>query len=73
MPASAAAVQAAAAQSAGLVDRELSAAARVIARAVRLRIRLAPGVRLVDVVGSERLDAGDHFGVGISLLDGPAA
>ena len=47
----------AAAESTGVVDRELSAAARAIARAVRLRIRLAPGVRLVDVVGSERLDA----------------
>jgi hypothetical protein len=29
---------------------------RVIARAVRLRIRLAPGVQLVDVLGSHRLD-----------------
>jgi len=40
-----------------LVERELSAVSRVVARAVRLRIRLAPGVRLVDVVGSERLEA----------------
>ncbi len=47
----------AAAESNAVVDRELSAVARVIARAVRLRIRLAPGVRLVDVIGSERLDA----------------
>jgi len=39
-----------------LVDRELSAASRAIARAVRLRVRLAPGVKLVDVFGSERLD-----------------
>jgi len=39
-----------------LVDAELSAASRVIARAVRLRIRLAPGVKLVNVLGSERLD-----------------
>ena len=39
-----------------LVDRELSAASRAIARAVRLRIRLAPGVRLINVLGSERLD-----------------
>jgi hypothetical protein len=38
------------------VDRELSAVARVIARAVRLRIRLAAGVRLVSVVGSHPLD-----------------
>jgi len=41
---------------ADLVDRELSAASRAIARAVRLRIRLAPGVKLIDVLGSERLD-----------------
>ena len=40
-----------------LVERELSALSRVIARALRLRIRLAPGVKLVEVVGSERLDA----------------
>jgi TonB family protein len=39
-----------------LVDRELSAVSRAIARAVRLRVRLAPGVKLVDVLGSERLD-----------------
>ena len=38
-----------------LVDRELSASSRVVARALRLRIRLAPGVQLVDVVGSTRL------------------
>lgn len=43
-------------EAAGVVDRELSAVGRVIARAVRLRIRLAPGVRLIDVVGSRRLD-----------------
>jgi Ca-activated chloride channel family protein len=39
-----------------LVDRELHAASRAVARAVRLRIRLAPGVKLVDVLGSRRLD-----------------
>ena len=39
-----------------VVGNELSAASRVVARAVRLRIRLAPGVRLVDVLGSHRLD-----------------
>lgn len=39
-----------------LVERELSSAARVVARAVRLSIRLARGVRLVDVVGSHRLE-----------------
>ncbi len=43
-------------EAAGLVDLELSAASRVVARAVRLRIRLARGVKLVDVLGSERLD-----------------
>jgi hypothetical protein len=48
---------AAPADAAGLIDRELSSASRAIARAVRLRIRLAPGVKLVDVLGSERLDA----------------
>jgi hypothetical protein len=46
-----------AAEAERLVERELSALARVIARAVRLRIRLAPGVKLVEVVGGERLDA----------------
>ncbi len=46
----------AAAEAAALVERELSALNRVIARALRLRIRLAPGVRLVEVVGSEQLD-----------------
>jgi hypothetical protein len=44
------------AEAAELVDRELSAASRAVARAVRLRIRLAPGVKLIDVLGSERLD-----------------
>lgn len=39
-----------------LVDRELTAASRAVARAIRLRIRLAPGVKLVDVIGSRRLD-----------------
>jgi Ca-activated chloride channel family protein len=39
-----------------LTAGELSAVSRVVARAVRLRIRLAPGVRLVDVLGSRRLD-----------------
>ena len=44
------------ADAAAAVDRELSAVARVVARAVRLRIRLAPGVRLVRVLGSHPLD-----------------
>lgn len=39
----------------GVVDRELHAASRAVARALRLRIRLAPGVELIDVLGSERL------------------
>jgi hypothetical protein len=38
-----------------LVDRELHAASRAVARAVRLRIRLAPGVELIDVLGSRNL------------------
>ena len=45
----------AAEDAAGLVDRELHAASRAVARAVRLRIRLAPGVELVDVLGSTNL------------------
>jgi len=39
-----------------LIDRELAAVSRAVARAVRLRIRLAPGVELVNVIGSVRLD-----------------
>lgn len=39
-----------------LVDKELHAASRTVARAVRLRIQLAPGVQLVDVIGSRKLD-----------------
>lgn len=39
-----------------LIDRELHAASRTVARAVRLRIRLAPGVKLIDVIGSRRLN-----------------
>jgi hypothetical protein len=38
-----------------LIDRELHATSRAVARAVRLRIRLAPGVKLVYVLGSRRL------------------
>jgi hypothetical protein len=40
-----------------LVDEELYAASNAVARAVRLRIRLAPGVRLVEMIGAPRLDA----------------
>ena len=39
-----------------LVQRELTAVGETVARAVRLRIRLAPGVELVDVLGSIPLD-----------------
>ncbi len=39
-----------------VVEAELTSASDVVARAVRLRIRLAPQVRLVEVVGSRRLD-----------------
>ena len=41
----------------GIIDRELSSASRTVARAVRLRIQLAEGVRLVDVLGSKPLSA----------------
>ncbi len=39
----------------GLVRREVQAVSRVVARAVRLNVRLAPGVKLVDVLGSRPL------------------
>ena len=39
-----------------LVEAELHSSSRAVARAVRLSIRLAPGVRLIGVVGSRRLD-----------------
>ncbi len=39
-----------------LVRDEAAAVSRVVARAVRLRLRLAEGVQLVDVLGSRRLD-----------------
>jgi hypothetical protein len=38
-----------------LIDRELHSASRAVARALRLRIRLAPGVQLVQVLGSRPL------------------
>lgn len=44
------------ADAAPLIDRELHSASRTVARAIRLRIQLTPGVRLVDVIGSVRLD-----------------
>lgn len=39
------------------VRAELGAAAELVARAVRVRVRLAEGVELVDVLGSRPLDA----------------
>jgi TonB family protein len=39
-----------------LIDLELTAASRVVARAVRLNIRLAEGVRLVNILRSKPLD-----------------
>ena len=39
-----------------MIEAELHSSSRAVARAARLSIRLAPGVRLIDVVGSERLD-----------------
>jgi hypothetical protein len=39
------------------VDRELSALSRAVARALRLRIRLAPGVQLIRILDASRLDA----------------
>lgn len=44
------------AEAGGVVEDELHSAARVVARALRLRIRLAPGVELVSVLGSRKLD-----------------
>lgn len=42
-----------------LVGEELAAVARVVARALRVRVRLAPGVQLVEVIGAPRLGATD--------------
>ncbi len=39
----------------GLVRGEVQAVSRVVARAVRLNVKLAPGVQLVDVLGSRPL------------------
>ena len=41
-----------------MVRSEFDAISQVVARALRLRIRLAPGTRLVSVLGCHRLDAG---------------
>ena len=43
-----------------LVEEELHAASRAVARAARLAIRLAPGVHLVEVIGSHRLELPDQ-------------
>jgi len=42
---------------AGIFDRELGDLTHVVAKAVRLRVALAPGVRLVRVLGSSQLSA----------------
>jgi len=39
-----------------VIEQELLAASQVVARIVRLSIKLAPGVKLIDVPGSKRLD-----------------
>ncbi len=44
------------AQARQLVEEELHSSSRAVARAVRLSVRLAPGVQLINVVGSQRLD-----------------
>ena len=46
---------AAADQAERIIDQELYASSRAVARALRLRIRLAPGVKLLNVIGSRRL------------------
>ena len=39
-----------------IIEQELTAVSRVIARAIRLRIRLAPNVKLINVLGSAPLN-----------------
>lgn len=39
-----------------LIEQELYSASHTVARAIRLRIQLAPGVKLIKVHGSEKLD-----------------
>jgi hypothetical protein len=46
-----------ASEAAGIVERELTSSSRTVARALRVRIQLAEGIHLVDVLGSERLNA----------------
>ncbi len=43
-------------QAQALIEDELYSASRAVARAARLSIRLRPGVQLIDVIGSKRLD-----------------
>jgi hypothetical protein len=47
----------AASEARGVLEAELTAGGSVVARAVRLRIRLSPGVRLVRLLGSAPLEA----------------
>ncbi|HOX46461.1 MAG TPA: hypothetical protein PK668_22850 [Myxococcota bacterium] len=47
----------AASEARGVLETELTAGGSVVARAVRLRIRLSPGVRLVSMLGSAPLEA----------------
>ena len=42
-----------------LVDRELHTSSRAVARALRIRLKLAPGVQLIEVLGAHRLDSAD--------------
>ena len=44
------------AEAESIVTKELSAVSSVVARAIRLNIRLAPGVKLIEVFGSRKLD-----------------
>jgi len=39
----------------GLVREELAATSKIVARAIRINLKLAPGVKLVDVLGSKNL------------------
>jgi hypothetical protein len=47
------------AQARQLIEEELHSSSRAVARAVRLSIKLARGVQLIGVVGSQRLDTRD--------------
>lgn len=42
-----------------IIETQLNYSSRAVARAVRLRIRLAEGVKLIEVIGSKRLGALD--------------